>query len=213
MALFLGRFVIQWKQREASLRFWRYAVVVSCLLTPFALVLLASLARPVFHHRFLIVCLPAWVLMTAAAVDEIRWRSWRVGTIAAVCVLSLASVVTAYTRVQENWRGVVRFLMAQTNPQDRVLYYQGDGFFAAENYRNWSDGGAAKRPTGIIVDLRNSEWEKQLEGAPRVWLVLYRVKPDDPALLAIDERLRAAHTMEGIAPFRAVTVIQYRNSR
>ena len=213
LALFLRRFAIEWQRRELTLRFWCYAVVVSSLLTPLAVVLLASLAKPVFHHRFLIICLPAWVLMTAAAVEEVRWRYWRIGTIAAVCVLSLASVVTAYTRVQENWRGVVRFLMAQADSRDRALYYQGDGSFAAENYRNWIPGGAVKRPVGIIAGPHNPGWEKQLEGAPRVWLVLYRVKPDDPALLAIDERLRAAYTMEGIAPFRAVTVIQYRNSR
>ncbi|MDR3749600.1 MAG: glycosyltransferase family 39 protein [Acidobacteriota bacterium] len=213
IALFLRRFAIRWQTREPSPRFWRNAVVVSCLLTPFALVLLASLARPVFHHRFLIVCLPAWVLMTAAAVEEIRSRNWRLGTIAAICVLSLASVVMAYMRVQEDWRGVVQYLMAEASPPDRILYYQSGGYFAAENYRNWIPGGAAKRPVGIIVDPHNSGWEAQLNGAPRIWLVLYRAKSDDPAVRVIDKELGGEFAMERQKAFRAVTVIEYRNTR
>ena len=64
LVLFLMRFRSLRQSRDLDLRYWRSALVTSCLLSPIVLTLLVSLARPVFHHRFLIVCLPAWVLMS-----------------------------------------------------------------------------------------------------------------------------------------------------
>jgi mannosyltransferase len=42
-----------------------YALVASGLLTPVIVTLLVSVVRPVFFHRFLIICLPAWLLAVA----------------------------------------------------------------------------------------------------------------------------------------------------
>ena len=39
-----------------------YALVASGLLTPIIVSLLCTIVRPVFFHRFLIICLPAWLL-------------------------------------------------------------------------------------------------------------------------------------------------------
>ena len=52
--------------REAANReLFPSALVTSVLLTPIAISLLVSLVHPVFFHRFLIICLPAWLLAVA----------------------------------------------------------------------------------------------------------------------------------------------------
>ncbi len=130
-----------------------------------------------------------------------------------VCALSLASAITSYSRVQEDWRGVTRYLIAEARPGDRVLYYHAEGSFAVENYRNWLPGGSATRPQGIAVSASNDDWTNQINGAGRVWLVLYRAKPDDPLVHAIDTNLRKRYSVEQEVPFRAVTIIEYRSDR
>jgi mannosyltransferase len=210
VAMFLRAWSILWRDRAQDLRCWRYALVASCLLTPVVLTLVVSVVRPIFYHRFLVIGLPAWVFITAAGAETIRSRTWRVAAVVGVCALSLASAITSYSRVQEDWRGVTRYLIAKARPEDRVLYYHGEGSFAVENYRNWLPGGSAPPPQGIAVGASNDDWTNQIDGAGRVWLVLYRAKPDDSLARAIDATLRKRYTVEQEVPFRAVTILEYR---
>jgi mannosyltransferase len=210
IALFLRSLKTLWRDRAQDLRFWQYALVASCLLTPVIITLMVSAARPIFYHRFLIIGLLAWVLMTAAGAEGIRSRTWRAAAVVGVCALSLASAITSYSRVQEDWRGVTRYLIAEAHPEDRVLYYHREGSFAVENYRNWLPGGSAARLQGIAVSANNDAWANQINGAGRVWLVLYRAKPDDPLVRVIDANLRKRYSVEQEVPFRAVTIIEYR---
>jgi mannosyltransferase len=210
LALFLRAFKILWRDRERDLRCWRYALLASCLFSPVVMSLLVSAVRPIFYHRFLIIGLPAWILMTAAGAEEIRGRALRAVAIVGVCGLSLVSVITSYSRVQEDWRGVTGYLIAQASPEDRVLYYQPEGYFAVENYRNWLPGGSGgPRPQGVTVNPANSEWTQQINGAPRVWLVLYRGPVDDPLTREIQATLNKRYKAAQEIPFRAVTVVEY----
>lgn len=210
LALALHKLRVLWRDRHRDLRCWRYALVASCLFTPALIALLVSIVRPVFYHRFLIISLPAWVLMAAIGVEEIRSRTWRWACIAAVCALSLVCAITFYQRAQEDWRGVTGYLIAQAHPEDRVLYYQGVGYYAAGHYRDWLPGGNAPHPQGIMVAASDGDWQKEIDGAARVWLVLYRAKPNDPASHAIDASLRARYQVVQEVPFHAVTVVEYR---
>jgi uncharacterized membrane protein len=213
LALFLRRFGALWRNREHDLRCWRYVLLASCLFTPVAISLLVSVARPIFYHRFLIIGLPAWILMTAAGAEEIRGRAWRTVAIAGVCGLSLVSVLTSYSRVKEDWRGVTSYLISQAGPDDRVLYYRPEGYFAVENYRNWLPGGSGSRPQGMEVKPGNEGWMHRIDGAPRVWLVLYRATKDDTAVREVEANLSGRYDLESEFLFRAVTVVEYRSKR
>jgi uncharacterized membrane protein len=199
-----------WHDREKDIRCWRYALLASCLFTPVVISLLVSITRPIFYHRFLIIGLPAWILMTAVGAVEIRARTWRTAAIAGVCGLSLVGVIASYSRANEDWRGVTGYLIAQARPEDRVLYYQPEGYFAVENYCNWLPGGGAPRPPGVAVNPANDNWAEQINGAPRAWLVLYRATADDPVTREIQANLNKRYKAAQQIPFRAVTVIEYR---
>jgi mannosyltransferase len=213
LAMFLQVLKASWHNREQDLRCWRYALIASCLFSPILISLLVSTVRPIFYHRFLVIGLPAWVLMCAVGAEEVRSRTWRGVAIAGVCGLSLVSAVILYSRGQEDWRGVTGYLVAQAHPEDRVLYYQGVGYFGAEHYRDWLPFGSAPRPLGVRVEPADGDWEKEIKGAPRVWLVLYRANLDDPVARTIDAELRNRYKVQQQVPFRAVTVIEYRAER
>jgi len=65
----------------------------------------------------------------------------------------------------------------------------------------------------VVVNAGSDEWENQIPGAERVWLVLYRAKPDDPVARAIDANLRNEYSAVQEVPFRAVTVVEYRTKK
>ena len=73
--------------------FFPYALVASGLLTPIVFSLLVSVVRPVFFHRFLIICLPAWLLAVTVGTCALSQMRWRTAAIVAVCALSLVSTM------------------------------------------------------------------------------------------------------------------------
>jgi uncharacterized membrane protein len=196
-------------KHDPSLDRWHYGLIACCALVPVAASLVLSAVKPIFFHRFLIICLPAWVLMTAIGVQQIREHRRRMIAIAAVCVLSLVSTGIAYTRVREDWRGVARYLMAHAGSQDRVLYYQPIGYFAIENYRDWLPGGRVSRPVGVMVNPPNLDWEEKIAGASRVWLVTYPAKLGDSTSAEVTAELQKHFTVAGQQQFHAVTLTEY----
>jgi mannosyltransferase len=213
MGLFLAKLRAAWQQRDNDLQRWRHTLVAGLFFSPILIVLAVSIVRPAFYHRFLIICLPSFVMMTAVGALQIRHRRLRISTVICVCILSLVSTVIVYTRVTEEWRGVVTYLIAEAQPQDRVLYYQSLGAFAAENYWNWLPGGSAPRPKEVDANPPSTDWEQQIGNAPRVWLVLYRAKVDDPEARAIEQELLKQYDVGGRKIFRGITVIEYAAKR
>jgi uncharacterized membrane protein len=95
---------------------WRFdpavSLVVLWALLPIVLTFLFSLRRPVYVDRFLIVSLPALVLLVAKGMDALK-RPARLVAGAAVLALSIYGIATfAYGRDQqkEDWRGAAEHL-------------------------------------------------------------------------------------------------------
>ena len=213
IGFFLASIRVVWREPSDDRRRWRYAMLASSFFSPIVIVLLVSIVRPAFYHRFLIVCLPAFVMMTALGALRIRHRLLRISAVACVCILSLVATVISYARVTEDWRGAVSYLIAESHPADRVLFYQSLGAFAAENYWNWLPGGAAPRPKEVDVNPASSDWERQIGDAPRVWLVLYRAKVDDAESRSIEQQLSKSYDAGSENVFRGVTVIEFEAKR
>jgi hypothetical protein len=186
-----------------------YALVASGILTPVIFTLLVSFVRPIFFHRFLIICLPAWLLAVAVGMREMSSLRWRVPVIAGMCVLSLVSTALSYSRVREDWRGVANFLIDNAKAQDAVVYYRGVGNFAAESYRDWLPGGAGNRPIPVEVGAPGPDWRSKIVRTPRVWLVEYPANISDDASRAVEAELHSRYTQIASKGFRAVTVTEF----
>ena len=210
MGFFAARFKRAWRASHDDLLRWRYALVTSLVVSPIVITLLVSIVRPVFYHRFLIICLPGWLLMAALGIEQVRSRRRQTVVVAAVCLLSLAATVILYRRVTEDWRGAVTYLIANARPGDRVLYYQSVGEFAGESYCDWLPGGNRMRPAPVAVDPSNMKWFAEMDHAQHVWLVLYRTRPGSLESQRIAGELVKQYQLSSRQNFRGVTVLEYR---
>ena len=188
---------------------WRYALVASMVLAPVIITLLASIVRPAFYHRFLIICLPGWLLMMAIGLMRLPTRTWRTGMITIVCLLSLVTTGLFHVRPTEDWRGAVAYLIANTRGDDRVLYYQSVGQFAGESYRDWLQPSDAQRPATIGINAPDSGWRSRLDTPARVWLVLYRAKPGDAEARAIAGDLSRSYSAGPSQTFHGITIVPF----
>ena len=209
LVVFLRAMVAHRRKPEADRDLFPYALVASGLLTPIVFSLLVSIVRPVFFHRFLIICLPAWLLAVAAAICAISQRRLAMLAVAGVCVLSLVSTVMSYSRMREDWRGAVNFLIDNARSQDVVLYYQSVGGWAAENYRDWLPGGAANRPTAVSVEPQSNDWRAKITGVRRIWLVEYPANVSDDISRGVETELHSRYTAVAAQQYRAITVTEF----
>ena len=197
------------RRDSANQSLWPYALIASGLLTPVFISLAASIVRPLFFHRFLIICLPSWLLACAAGIMALRERRLRLWATAGICLLSLASTVMSYSRVREDWRGVANYLIDNARARDVVLYYRGVGNFATESYRDWLPGGNANRPRPVEVIPGTDTWRREIAGAQRVWLVEYPGNLDDVVERTLETELHSRYSAVASNSFRAVTVTEF----
>lgn len=208
IAIFLRRLAALANYRQ-SMEFWKYGLVASGLFTPVVISLLVSMVKPVFFHRFLIICLPAWLLMAAIGVELIGNLRLRTLAAAGVVVLSLVCVVVSYSRVREDWKGAVTFLISHARRDDRVLYYQPVAFFGTETYRDWLPGGHVERPKGVMAGGDEQELRREMDHAARIWLVRYPANLQDSQSRALETELLASYTPAGTTMFHAITIAEY----
>ncbi len=204
----VGAFLRTLNSRRGQSANWNYALVASSLFTPVIVALLVSMVRPVFFHRFLIICLPAWLLAVAVGACQIRRPNLRTVAISVVCALTLASTAISYTRVREDWRGVANFLITHASAQDGVVYFAGVGN-PSDSYRDWLPGGQTNRPMSVEVSPRSSEWLAKITGARRVWLLRYPENRDDETVRAVEVELQRRYTQGDTMNFRAITLTEY----
>jgi hypothetical protein len=115
----------------------------------------------------------------------------------------------SYSRMREDWRGAVNFLIDNARSQDVVLYYQPVGNWAAESYRDWLPGGGANRPAAVSVSPPSSEWRSKIAGARRVWLVEYPSNLSDDTSRAVEAELHSRYSAVAAQQYRAITVTEF----
>jgi hypothetical protein len=127
-----------WASTRASFESWKYALLLTWLFLPIIATLTYSfLIAPALVPRYLIICLPPLLILTAAGVWQI-YRSLSVrrgplgvslllvsGVLAAgLVVLSVRGTSAYYTEfVKEDWRGAAALIMSEWQPGDGILFY------------------------------------------------------------------------------------------
>jgi len=198
---------------------WRLGFLVAWLFVPvmgsFAF---SVLAKPVFTPRFLIVALPALVLIGAAGVASLRSPVARATGVVFLVALSLRGVGAWFTGYpKENWRDATAYVIGRAEPGDAIAFHSAGTRAPFEYYL--AALGAERRaprparpadPWGQLDPLGSdstSGLPAWLDGAPadspRVWLVLkYRVP--------LPERFAAAYCAADARSFTGVEVLLFR---
>lgn len=166
-----------WSKNDKSIETFRAGFAALGLLVPMLATMALSLWRPMFFHRFLIVCLVPYLLLAAAGLDFMR--NLRTRSAVAIGVLALSGVATAmsYTKVREDWRGAAAFTKGSADP---VIFYLKDGAAPFAYYRERL---GAPLTEGQIIRLDAPPSAAQVEQwarrYPRLWVVRFPASTKD----------------------------------
>jgi mannosyltransferase len=169
------------QERSAA---WPLILLWCWLVIPFAVVIAASVFRPMLLARFMIICLPPLVLLVAAGFDSMPLTP-RIAAVAGAVALAVLATVNSYSaplKGHDDWRAASQFVFANAAPNDGAYFYTGQGRAAFDYYR-WVADRPADAPT-VICPAHPEPWRDLIPEPlaeilptvstdhPRVWLVL-----------------------------------------
>lgn len=217
---------------SASWNSWRYQFLLIWLLFPVALTLLLSLARALFYGRYLVFCLPPFIILAAAGLSRLR-RNWQLGAaLAGVLLLSVQGTLSYYNHDFDLDRDGIgaasTYVMDHARPGDGVLFHVPAARVSYEFYRaRRSHGNAANSLGPDIVfphhsdrlnyrDFTGKPSSELLEAAAvrytRIWVVLmYNTTPvgPDPTTGLLEQTLARSFNKEQRWLFPLVEVRLY----
>jgi uncharacterized membrane protein len=196
-----GRSVVRdWKSAGLSLQHWRIVLVWSWFLVPIALTLLLSLTgKPTFFHRYLLVCLPAFVLLVAQGLAKLRRANVLIGIFV---VFSLSIAVIFGTRAQEDWRGATSYVVSHAQPGDGIFICRDYGYAPFTYYESRLQG---KREGLHPVDPE--KMQNQSDAPSRLWVILYPYPSSDELVNSATAHLAGRYPVLQEARFRRLRVV------
>jgi mannosyltransferase len=179
---------------------WPVGFVAAWFTVPIVLSLAVSMVKPVFVSYYLIVCVPAFVLLAAAGIAQLRPHVMGVLAASLLAILSGSRVVAYYGReVSENWREATRFVLAEQQPGDAIMFFP------------------AYAPASFAYYVRRQEVAgpthqgRPLSGEGRIWLAIRA--SDSTGQRAGLEQLRLTlqerYLLEQARAFRGVALERY----
>ncbi len=159
---------------------WRIAMVTAWVVVPPVLTFVLSLAVPLFLSRYLIVGLPALVLLAAVAIDGLKPVWVGVGAMIVVASLSFLKNTDVYTSSIEDWRSATSLIIEESVPDDLIVFYSPDVSVPYEYYeRLQSNGGSPgiiRYDPSVLVDSGAIAVALvdmvEVAGERRVWVVI-----------------------------------------
>ena len=113
--------------RHKDWNVWRTQFLLLWLFFPVLLTVMLSFARPVFLSRYMIFCLPAFVVLAAAGLSRLR-QAWLLGSVwAAILLFCLQGVTFVYSGDFDNERDAsgiaTNFILDHSEPSDAILFH------------------------------------------------------------------------------------------
>ena len=126
-------------RQPQSVEGWHYAFLLTCFAFPVLAVAAAGHFTSAFLARYLIICLPASVLLAAAGISRCRPAWLRTAFLVVMAWLSVRGTL-AYYRVdfdiaRDDWRSASHYLLANAHPGDGIFFYGAPGRMTFEYYR------------------------------------------------------------------------------
>ncbi|ABF42975.1 glycosyl transferase, family 39 [Candidatus Koribacter versatilis Ellin345] len=182
LLLVLGAWFV-WSHREWR---WRAFFLSLWLLLPVAITALGSMHHSIFAFKYLLICLPAGLLLCTVGAARLPWR-WGCIVVAVLTAASIFTDVQFYRKPREDWRALNQFVVTRYQPGDAVTFYPWYTRTAFDYYheRTGPAGLAFGVPMVPPDDLAGTAEdrahpERVVEGLtnPRIWVVIYH--PDRP---------------------------------
>jgi len=114
---------LQWRHHRGSSEEWAFVFVALWLLLPVVVTLAASHWKPIFFARFLLVCLPASLLLFGQGLALIRPNWLGLAVLALVVCASLIGLRKFYRQPgQEDWKGAISYLAQNARTGDGLIF-------------------------------------------------------------------------------------------
>jgi hypothetical protein len=188
---------------------WHAALIVSWLVVPFAIAAVVSFRRPVLVPRYLLISVPAAVLLAGVGAMQIRQKT-RVAVLWVVVVLSLAFIGYRYTRPRENWRDAAGYVLTHAAKDDAVLVVP---WWSEQPFGYYLNRASGAKPD----EIRTADFDSAMETDDtsmlhrRLWLVVY-ARPqglNDAETRRLENALSGKYRLEQHHDFRLVQVRLY----
>src|SRR5579864_684444 len=188
LAIAAAVLILRRAQFTASPELWAILFAFCWLLVPIIVSLVFSIARPVFLSRYLIICVPALVLLAGAAL--IRLPSvWLQAAVLLLLVGFSMKGVRSYYRGdfdigREDWRGVTQYVLAQSRTGDGLVFHAALGRMPFEYYElragagitkpafAFPDSGPRITPADFLANAKRAPIAAIAHDYSRIWLVL-----------------------------------------
>jgi uncharacterized membrane protein len=198
----------QWRSSGKSTETFRGTFAVLGLLVPLATTMLLSQWRPMFFHRFLIICLVPFLLLAAAGLDEMRSRRVRVALALSILLFSCITTELSYLKVREDWRGASAFSLSASS--DPVIFYIKDAAAPFVYYRERL-GQPMTAEQAIRLDSPPSTdqvamWSKVY---PHFWIVRFPASPKDTFEPQIAATIGHKYRLCERRDFKSISVSQF----
>ena len=129
---------------------WYLTFFATWLAVPILLTLAISMRKPVFVDKYLIICLPPFVLLGSYGFSRFR-RGWPV--IALLCViagLTARGLLTYYKSPGQDWRGIAQYILSNQQPGDAAAFFPD---YYSEKLEYYLQKEAAKLPGSVSSNL------------------------------------------------------------
>ena len=181
---------------------WHLRLVLLWLVFPFFIVVGGSLFKPLFQPRYLLMCLPALVLLAGLGITELNrfFSSWRRLAIPTVFTVMIVLCVRG-TRKEYQKAGLARnsfgpmtqYVLEHQKPQDAIFFFRSPSYMPFNYYVHLQKEKQSELPVPTIVfppikDVppgeaiipTKDEVEAAIGDRERVWLVLNRRTLSNP---------------------------------
>lgn len=188
----LGVGLLGWGERSADQRWgrrWALLLAVLAALPAVGLYLL-TFRQPLFNDRYLIMSLPAYLLLVAAGVRVLERRCWPLALLAMFLLIvyawaPLRDINRSSQAQKEDWRAAYTTILAHSQPNDLIMIEPGYLITTYDYYAEQFPG-VGKLKAGTIPYLTTPGFDTQQmetlvrKQAPgdRVWLVVSPARVD-----------------------------------
>jgi len=175
-------------QTESKVTTAALQVLVLGFVFPIAAMIGVSFLKPIMVPRYLLMCVPAAVLLAAQGLVTLEQWLPRGKIISSAVLLTMITMAcfsvrdyyASFRTYGHDWRGVTSFLLSQRQPQDAAIFYTFSGHRVFDYYvrREREAGNQDAAPEVLFpLELQTTSIEKRTIPYPRVWLILHQTIP------------------------------------